>query len=218
MTKSSPSNYELLRLQRIQRNNDRLASLGLLDKRPLKSSQAIRTPPKKAARKIVSPSPKRVSRRLRNQPAPSSSALFDDPPRIQPKAVRRPRRIVEELTSSLTTEQKERISSKLANEDFLDKLQDFLLDVDKVSSANASRVIRAMTKLSSGQGVRAPQWPEDCYFLRGQKVGLTADVSELIERGRECEEEWGPDLGNGWLYNHPLRKLAMFQSYLLEEK
>jgi hypothetical protein len=48
------------------------------------------------------------------------------------------------------------------------------------------------------------------------KVYAMSDVIGLIEMG-ECEEEWGPDFGNGWLYRHPLGKLGMFQHFLLEE-
>ena len=226
MTKSSsPSSYELLRIQRIQRNNERLASLGLLDKPKFKPSKFAKTPPKKAAKKIVSPSPRRVSKRLQNQPAPDdlvppttdvSHSTYIDQTIISRRP--RPRRIVEQLTpTTLTPEQKAIITKKIPEKDFLDKLQDYLLNVDQISSANLTRVLRSMVKLSSGQGVRAPHWPDDCYFLRGENVGPAADVEELIERGRDCEEEWGRDRGNGWLYNHPLRKLALFQSYLLEK-
>lgn len=218
MAKSSPlSDYELLRLQRIKRNQDRLASLGLLHKyKHIK--RIVKTPSRKATKKIVSPSP-RTSRRLQNKPA-AVAPLLEDPPRIKLSGSRhsRPRRIVEELTpTTLSPEQKKRICSRVSPDDFLDKLQDYLVDVENASSANIARVLRSMKKLTSGQGVRAPQWPDDCYLLRGQKIGPEADVAELIERGRECEDDWGRDLGNGWLYSHPLRKLALFQRHLLEE-
>ena len=213
--KASPSTYELLRIKRIERNNERLASLGLLNKPKFKSAK---TPPKKAVKKIVSPSPRRVSKRLQNQPAPNVQPIEDVPQIDRTIAHRpRPRRIVEELALTLTTKQKNIISKKISDDDFLHKLEDYRFSVDQISSNNMDRVMRSMVKLSSGQGVRARHWPEGCYFLRGEKVGPAADVEALIERGRECEEEWGRDLGNGWLYNHPLRKLALFQSYLLEE-
>ena len=219
MAKSSPlSDYELLRLQRIQRNQDRLASLGLLHK-DKHVRRIVKSPSRKKSKtKIVSPSPKRTSRRLQNQPA-AEAPLLEDPPRITlaERDHSRPRRIAEDLTPTLTPEQKKRICSRVSPDDFLDKLQDYLVNVENASSANIARVLRSMKKLSSGQGVRAPQWPDDCYLLRGQKVGPEANVAELIERGRECEEDWGRDLGNGWLYSHPLRKLAMFQRHLLEE-
>ncbi|KAL3795825.1 hypothetical protein ACHAWO_011991 [Cyclotella atomus] len=214
----SPSNYELLRLQRIERNNERLKTLGLLDKP--KPTKAARTPPKKAKKTVlVSPSPRRASRRLQNQPAPTS--ILIEEPRTKTTVHRprpRPRRIIEEIIPSLSDEQKQILSSKVAQAEFVDKLQHFLTDVHQISASNLARVLRSITKLSSGEGVRAPQWPENCHFLKGEVVSITSDVHELIERGRECEEEWGRDLGNGWLYNHPLRKLRLFQSYLLGDE
>jgi hypothetical protein len=212
----SPSNYELLRLQRIERNNERLKTLGLLDKP--KPTKAARTPPKKAKKTVlVSPSPRRASRRLQNQPAPTS--ILIEEPRTKTTVHRpRPRRIIEEIIPSLSDEQKQILSSKVAQAEFVDKLQHFLTDVHQISASNLARVLRSITKLSSGEGVRAPQWPENCHFLKGEVVSITSDVHELIERGRECEEEWGRDLGNGWLYNHPLRKLGLFQSYLLGDE
>lgn len=214
MTKATQSNYELLRLQRIERNNQRLKSLGLLDNKP---KPTTRTPTKKTAKKraIISPSPRRTSRRLQNQPALES--ILEEEVERKRVVVHRPspRRIIEE-TPSLSAEQRAVIHKKLNNRDFIDSLREYLVDIHRISESNLARVMRSMEKLAAGEGVRAPHWPDNCYFLREEKVTAVSNVGELIERGRECEEEWGRDLGNGWLYNHPLRKLALFQSHLLE--
>jgi hypothetical protein len=62
------SQYEQLRLDRIARNNARLASLGLLDK-PIRKS--IVTPKKQSKKrthnKVVTPSPQRASRRVKRK-------------------------------------------------------------------------------------------------------------------------------------------------------
>ena len=124
--------------------------------------------------------------------------------------------------------------------------------------------MRQVTKLVMGEGIRyeskAYGWPENCYFLKGTKVGPTDDILKLMELGRECEDNWGRDhgkilllmclcwckfdvnfismhrscmfklsiaivhltlmimflqLGNGWLLNHPLKKMYQFQQYHL---
>lgn len=89
--------------------------------------------------------------------------------------------------------------------------QDYVTDVDALSDQNRRNVLRQITKLANGEGIRYESptygWPEDCYFLRGTVVGPTDDVLKLMELGRECEEEWGRDHGNGWLLSHPLKKL-----------
>jgi len=209
------SNYELLRLERIQRNNDRLARLGLLDK---PRAKAARTPPKKgtsaAKKKVVSPSPIRSSRRLRQQPALHVPSLQDEEVKHN---TARPHRIHHQTNhSSLTDAQKEIIHDKLSNNNFLDVFHDYLINIDKISPSNATRVMRQLIKLHNGQGLRAPHWPLDCYFLKDFRVDAAADVVALIELGVQCEDEWGKDLGNGWLYRHPLGKLGSFQRYLLE--
>ena len=79
--------------------------------------------------------------------------------------------------------------------------------------------MRQVTKLATGAGIRyespAYGWPEGCYFLKGTKVGPTDDILKLMDLGRECEDEWGRDHGNGWLLSHPLKKLYQFQQYHL---
>jgi len=59
--------------------------------------------------------------------------------------------------------------------------------------------MRQVTKLVMGEGIRyeskAYGWPEDCYFLKGTKVGPTDDILKLMELGRECEDNWGRDHG-----------------------
>lgn len=82
-------------------------------------------------------------------------------------------------------------------------------------------MLRQITKLASGEGIRyeshAYGWPEGCYFLEGIKIGPADDILKLMDIGRECEEKWGRDHGNGWLLSHPLKKLYMFQQYHLQQ-
>jgi hypothetical protein len=100
-------------------------------------------------------------------------------------------------------------------------LQDYLTNVDTLSYQNKRNVLRQITKLATGEGIRyeskAYGWPDNCFFLDGIKVGPTDDILKLMDLGRECEEKWGEDRGNGWLLSHPLKKLYMFQQYLLHE-
>jgi hypothetical protein len=99
--------------------------------------------------------------------------------------------------------------------------QDYLTQIDTLSDQNRRNVLRQITKLASGEGIRyeshAYGWPEGCYFLDGIKVGPADDILKLMDIGRECEEKWGKDHGNGWLLSHPLKKLYMFQQYYLQQ-
>jgi len=76
------------------------------------------------------------------------------------------------------------------------------------------------TKLVKGEGIRYESkecgWLEGCFFLKGKKVGATYDIQQLMKEGKECEDKWGRDHGNGWLLRHPLKKMYEFQQYLLQ--
>ena len=99
--------------------------------------------------------------------------------------------------------------------------QEYLTQVDSISDQNRRNVLRQITKLASGEGIRyeshAYGWPEGCCFLGGVTVGPADDILNLMDIGRECEEKWGRDRGNGWLLSHPLKKLYMFQQYHLQQ-
>lgn len=58
-------------------------------------------------------------------------------------------------------------------------------------------------------------WPDGCYFMKGTKVEPTTDVVALLIEAQNCEDKWGRDRGNGWLLLHPLKKLLMFQQFVL---
>ena len=100
--------------------------------------------------------------------------------------------------------------------------QEYLTQVDSISDQNRRNVLRQITKLASGEGIRyeshAYGWPEGCCFLGGVTVGPADDILKLMDIGRECEEKWGRDRGNGWLLSHPLKKLYMFQQYHLQDE
>ena len=104
---------------------------------------------------------------------------------------------------------------------FISKIKEYLSEVDSLSDQNKRNVMRQVTKLVLGEGIRydskAYGWPEGCYFLKGTKVEPTDDILKLMDIGRECEDEWGRDHGNGWLLSHPLKKMYQFQQYHLQD-
>jgi hypothetical protein len=234
------SPYEQARLDKIKRNETRLASLGLL---PVKKQQLTTTPRRRqetrggfrraANNSVVTPSPpSRTSGRLKSQPV-QYAPLVDDDGRLKkkqesnmessitPKTKRGFKCDIPMNVSSLplTKDEKSKIENKMKGDDeFLAAFEDYLTNVDIISDPNRRSVLRQITKLVLGQGITYSRWPMGCIFLRDIKVGPTDDVLKLMSIGRECEEKWGKDLGNGWLLSHPLKKLYMFQQYLLQEE
>ena len=48
-------------------------------------------------------------------------------------------------------------------------------------------------------------------------ITLQTDTLTLLEDAKMWEAEYGKDLGNGWLMNHPITKLACYQVHLSQE-
>jgi hypothetical protein len=90
---------------------------------------------------------------------------------------------------------------------------------DKISDANVRSVMRQITKLARGEGIRYDSskfgWPEGCVFMGGIKVTPLSDVVQLMLDAQVAEDKWGRDRGNGWLLSHPLKKLLLFQQFAL---
>lgn len=96
------------------------------------------------------------------------------------------------------------------------------MEVDKISPQNVRNVMRQVRKLAHGEGVRYESaqygWPEGCYVWKGKKVTPLSDIFQIMEEGQKAEDTWGRDHGNGWLLSHPLKKLLMFQQFVLENQ
>jgi len=226
------SPYEIKRLERIRRNEAKLKALGLVGQAKGTAVKAARkTSSPKRNSTVAKVTPSRSSRRLKKQHVqytPPLDALDGDTPKTKRKIVydspsrKSNYRVdipVDLISSPLTLRQKNVIETKM-EDDFLGKFEDYLDTVDPLSYQNKRNVIKQITKMVNGEGIRyeSPSygWPEGCFFCKGIKVGPADDILSLLRTGKECEDEWGKDHGNGWLLRHPLKKLYMFQQYHLE--
>lgn len=132
------SEYELQRLEKIKRNEKRLAELGLdKAKQNLKrSAAAAKTPRKKKKRAAtVTPTPQRSSRRLKRQPVLYEALMDDeiirkiDSPYSKKKKVARTStskfrcEIPMDLKSSPLTEKEKNVINEKMEEDFLGKFE-----------------------------------------------------------------------------------------------
>ena len=100
----------------------------------------------------------------------------------------------------------------------MDALEEFLCTEHPISDDNRRQVMRQAEKLVSGQGVRYDSptygWDEGVVFREGEPVTMSSDIVQIISDARDFEDEHGRDHGNGWLLNHPLRKLLIFQTHV----
>eukprot|EP00550_Attheya_septentrionalis_P007488 CAMPEP_0198294804 /NCGR_PEP_ID=MMETSP1449-20131203/24470_1 /TAXON_ID=420275 /ORGANISM="Attheya septentrionalis, Strain CCMP2084" /LENGTH=437 /DNA_ID=CAMNT_0043994885 /DNA_START=6 /DNA_END=1319 /DNA_ORIENTATION=- len=235
------SQYEKMRLERIARNEAYLEKLGLGSAKKKLLEATARTKKKRAAA-VARCLPKRKageerrsarlsssSRKKQNHSSPLVMLSYDDEeeehveqdddpadtPRIPSR--RRSTNIHREQWS-LSEEEKSVFKGNM-DENYLGKFKEFLVYHNKISEQNVRNVMRQVSKLALGEGIRyeSPRygWKEGYYFCKGQKVTPLSDLVSLKEEGQECEDKWGRDHGNGWLIQHPLQKLLLFQQFCL---
>ena len=206
------SQYELERDARIKRNEAFLVSLGLGKdgaKKLKAPKKAQRTPPKKKAPQ----GPRRTSARLSKGASPVERLTYEerDWDDMTPRPRKRARR--GKAAADLTDDER----AMLGVFD-MDAFEEFLTDEHPISEDNRRQVMRQAEKLVSGQGVRYDSptygWDEGVVFRKGEPVTMSSDIIQVIADARDFEDEHGRDHGNGWLLNHPLRKLLIFQTHV----
>ena len=100
----------------------------------------------------------------------------------------------------------------------LGEFEDYLRNVQKLSSGNREACMRVCRKLTNGTGVR--HYKKQGVFCEGRYITLFDDLDRL----RQAAKEWLPyeksdpdrlDRGNGWALNHPIQKLIEFKAWKL---
>ena len=224
--------YELERKMRVRRNAEFMKSLGLGDGVKLaapKKPFAARAPRKKAPA-----GPKRRSPRTKSGGATYTgmqvdhsmdddardgdydSDDYDSDDDDDVHAVRRPRRAaVEPLTDAQR--------AKLAGAGWVAGFEKWLRKGDgrtaPASKSNIARCMPQVKKLAAGAGIKYYRWNRgeaENGFLVGASVDMSSDLIQHWHDGKDHEARYGKDLGNGWVLNHPLKKLVLYQWYLNE--
>mmetsp|Transcript_2729 Transcript_2729/g.8014 ORF Transcript_2729/g.8014 Transcript_2729/m.8014 type:complete len:334 (-) Transcript_2729:2292-3293(-) len=86
------------------------------------------------------------------------------------------------------------------------------------SQANAQQVIRRARQLLSGKGITYKNWPEGVMFAKDESITLEdTNFDTLHDRAKAFEEKYGKDKGNGWLLQHPIHKMKLYQEYRSDE-
>lgn len=246
------SEYERRRNERIKRNQEYLASLGLDKTKQQRNWEMIRMrQPKRVYRPTVAAGEERRSKRIKARTAlfPGDKdedegllmISYDEAEDRQLRAVKQsdnaqtvdlvksketirvvsPSRPTLTGTPTLSEGQRKILSKSDMDQNYLDKFREFLVYHDKISSQNERNVMRQVTKLATGEGVRYESarygWPEGCYFMKGIKITPLSDLVDLLKQAIEAENKWGIDRGNGWLLRHPIKKLMLFQQFCLNK-
>jgi len=98
--------------------------------------------------------------------------------------------------STLSEEDRENLRTEV---DWLDDMEKYLIEEEKLSIANQKSVMRQVEKLVSGTGVTYGRWADNIIFAKGISVTLSDDFETMYDEAVEFENEHGRDLGNGEL-------------------
>ena len=226
------SQYEIERDERIKRNKAFLESLGLGDGPKL--VVAKKPPTARAPKKPRAAGPKRRSPRTKASDPNYTSMQVDtsmedakdgdydsddwdsDEDDEDAPAFRRPRRAaVEPLTDAQR--------AKLAGAGWVAGFEKWLRKGDgrtaPASKSNIARCMPQVKKLAAGAGIKYYRWNRgdaENGFLVGVSVDMASDLVQHWHDGKDHEARFGKDLGNGWVLNHPLKKLVLYQWFLNE--
>ena len=98
---------------------------------------------------------------------------------------------------------------------------------DPLSESNCRSVMRGVEQLFSGLGVAERRWEAGVRFRFNDPVTNTTDMVALKiaakqavkAQARYIDEGAGPiwysgDTSNGWVADHPIKKLIMYKEYL----
>ena len=208
------SQYEIERDERIKRNEAFLESLGLGKNgaAKLKAPKKVTMPRTPRARKAQGP--RRSSSRLAGGGgSPVERLSYDERDWAETPRPKKRARGPRSQEDFLTEEQR-----ALLGDFDMDALEEFLCTEHPISDDNRRQVMRQAEKLVSGQGVRYDSptygWDEGVVFRKGEPVTMSSDIVQIISDARDFEDEHGRDHGNGWLLNHPLRKLLIYQTHV----
>ena len=212
--------YELERDERIKRNAAFLESLGLGPNGDAKLKKKAR-PSVKKARPSVPLSERRRSARLNEGDGhtPPARLTYDDWSDDETRPRKRNRGVRRAVVEASGLSESERAA---LGEWDMEAFEDFLTYEHPISEDNRKQVMRQATKLVSGQGVHYGSasygWPDDVVFRKGEPITLTSDICQISYDAKAFEDEHGRDHGNGWLLNHPIRKLIIYQTYLAHQE
>ena len=226
------SQYEIERDERIKRNKAFLESLGLGDGPSLvvpKKPPTARAPkkpraagPKRRSPRTKASDPNYTSMQVDTSMEDAKDGDYDsddwdsDEDDEDAQAFRRPRRAaVEPLTDAQR--------AKLAGAGWVAGFEKWLRKGDgrtaPASKSNIARCMPQVKKLAAGAGIKYYRWNRgeaENGFLVGASVDMSSDLIQHWHDGKDHEARYGKDLGNGWVLNHPLKKLVLYQWYLNE--
>lgn len=202
---------EQVKLKR-QRNEQKIKELGLLEL----NKELVR--PKKKPKRKASPTsvvqfhePTRRSNRVSKKPVEFLSLDYEEEALKRTLASRKKRTAIKKKAMDLTDINVSQESREaLAKEQhWLEDMEFYFSTLQGNSESNVNRVMGTTKKLVAGIGVTHPQTGE--RFLKNVKIHLGMDFEKMLDDASTFVYNNGGDRGHGWLIEHPVKKLLLYQ-------
>ena len=222
VTESSNEYLEKVRMKR-KRNEEKIQELGLQNMKKKK----LRTPTKltrvdKSKVGIVTP-PARRSARVSKKPVEfvALDANTDYEARLLTEKIERRAKSRSKPTKgknlkkrafdlgSQISDKKRAALEPIPVAEWAADMEFYFAEVEDNSASNVQRVMSVVNKLVDGRGVRHPHTHE--FFLKNKVIHLGMDFRQMLDEASEWVYNNGGDRGNGWLIEHPVKKLWIYQ-------
>lgn len=98
--------------------------------------------------------------------------------------------------------------------DWMKDMEYYFSTIEGNSESNVYRVMSTVKKLVAGHGVIHPQ--TGASFMKNKPIHLGMDFEQILNEASAYVDTNGGDRGHGWLIEHPLRKLLVYQHTRVE--
>ena len=217
MATEKPNSYlEKVRLKRI-RNQEQIESLGLNNLSPAPRSKKQRSTATLSPNPSSNP-PRRSSRRSKK---PIEFVALDYEANALEKKIerRKAHKVIKKRKFDLGQQMspdKRAAFEAISSDEWLEDMKYYFSVVEDNSKSNVQRVMYTTKKLVSGHGVTHPQTQNTIW--KNKKIHLGLDFRQMLDEASEWVYENGGDRGNGWLVEHPIKKLWVYQQARAQNK
>jgi hypothetical protein len=128
---------------------------------------------------------------------------------------RRIKRRQMDIMKNNTLPDQRKLLENLPDEEWTEDMQRYFREIVNNSDTNVERVMRIVNKLVAGNGVNHAE-NRKAWFRKNVKIRLSDNFQAMYNEASEWVEENGGDRGHGWLIEHPIKKLWVYQCARVE--
>ncbi|KAL3934096.1 MAG: hypothetical protein SGBAC_010109 [Bacillariaceae sp.] len=117
-------------------------------------------------------------------------------------------------TATTTTTITTAAGGSTGNLEWLNEFQVYLQETALCVPPQGQRIVGQIRKLVTGGGIEYHRWPKGIAFWKGKSLDLdSTNLNELEQEARDFEDQYGADMGNGFLLRVPIHELKCFVAH-----